>query len=80
MEKLRGSRGSEVQVGVHRQGRDALLEFSIRRDRIELKSVPYRFMLAGARAMCGSCASLRLLARNWVRLWIVDLPVKRVGC
>ena len=46
MEKLRGPRGSEVRVGVHRQGRDALLDFEIRRDRIELKSVPYRFMLA----------------------------------
>ena len=46
MEKLRGPRGSEVRVAVHRQGRPALLDLEIRRDRIALQSVPYAFMLA----------------------------------
>ena len=47
VEKLRGPRGSPVRLGVLRQGRDALLDFVVRRERIELKSLPYAFMLAG---------------------------------
>lgn len=45
MEKLRGPRGSLVRMAVHRQGREEVLDLEIRRDRIELKSVPYAFML-----------------------------------
>ena len=47
IEKLRGPRGSPVRLGVLRQGRDALLDFVVRRERIELKSLPYALMLAG---------------------------------
>ena len=47
IEKLRGPRGSPVRLGVLRQGRDALFDFVVRRQRIELKSLPYAFMLAG---------------------------------
>ena len=47
IEKLRGPRRSPVRLGVLRQGRDALLDFVVRRERIELKSLPYAFMLAG---------------------------------
>jgi carboxyl-terminal processing protease len=45
MEKLRGARGSQVRVSVRRQGRDGLLSFVISRDRVEIRSVPYAFML-----------------------------------
>ncbi len=45
MDKLRGTRGSQVQVGVRRQGREQLLSFAIRRDRVEIRSVPYAYML-----------------------------------
>lgn len=45
MEKLRGPRGSPVRLAVLRQGRDALINLDIRRERIELKSLPYAFML-----------------------------------
>ena len=46
IEKLRGPQGSPVQLAIVRQGRDALIDLEIRRDRIELKSLPYAFMLA----------------------------------
>lgn len=45
MDKLRGARGSQVQVAVRRQGREGLLAFTIRRDRVEIRSVPYAYML-----------------------------------
>ncbi len=46
MKKLRGPKGSSVRVTVARQGRDEPLAVTIRRDRIEVRSVPYAFMLA----------------------------------
>lgn len=45
MEQLRGARGSQVRVSVRRQGREGLLSFAIRRDRVEIRSVPYAYML-----------------------------------
>jgi carboxyl-terminal processing protease len=45
MDKLRGARGSQVRVSVRRQGRENLLNFTIRRDRVEIRSVPYAYML-----------------------------------
>ena len=45
MDKLRGARGSLVRVGVARQGREGLLHYEIRRDRVTIRSVPYAYML-----------------------------------
>ena len=45
MDKLRGARGSLVRVAVRRQGRDELQRYTIRRDRVEIRSVPYAYML-----------------------------------
>lgn len=44
-EKLRGPKGTPVRVSVQRPGRDELLEITIVRDRIPIKSLPYWFML-----------------------------------
>ncbi len=46
-EKLRGPQGTTVHVSIQRDGRDDLIEIDIVRERIELKSVPYAFMLDG---------------------------------
>ena len=43
MERLRGPKGSRVNVGVRRPGMDELLHVTIQRDRIRLSSVPYAF-------------------------------------
>ena len=42
---LRGPKGSEVTVTITRAGYDSTLDFTIVRDKIELKSVPYAFKL-----------------------------------
>ncbi len=42
---LRGPRGTPVQITITRPGYDAPLEFTVIRDRIPLKSVPYYFVL-----------------------------------
>ncbi|MBU1699957.1 MAG: S41 family peptidase [Candidatus Eisenbacteria bacterium] len=44
-EKLRGRKGSPVHVTVRREGEPEPLEFTIIRDNIPIKSVPYTFML-----------------------------------
>ncbi|MBD3337116.1 MAG: S41 family peptidase [Candidatus Eisenbacteria bacterium] len=44
-EKLRGPRGSSVEVSVRRAGEPELLHFTIVRDHIPIKSVPYAFMI-----------------------------------
>ena len=45
MKKLRGKPGTEVEVTVRRQGWADPFDVIIRRDRIEIRSVPYVFML-----------------------------------
>lgn len=45
MKKLRGPKGSEVVVSVERQGEEEWIDYAIRRDRIEVSSVPYVYML-----------------------------------
>ncbi len=47
MKKLRGPKGSRVQLTVYREGRGEL-EVTIQRDRIDVSSVPYAFMLRPA--------------------------------
>jgi carboxyl-terminal processing protease len=44
-EKLRGPRGTSVRVSIRREGEPELLEFTIVRDNIPIKSVPYAFMI-----------------------------------
>jgi carboxyl-terminal processing protease len=44
---LRGRPGSEVEVTVQRPGLDESIDFTIRRDRIELRSVPFAALLDG---------------------------------
>jgi carboxyl-terminal processing protease len=44
-EKLRGPRGSKVNVTVRRAGESDLMDFEIVRDNILIESVPYAFML-----------------------------------
>ena len=43
--RLKGPKGSIVKVSVQREGQDDLLEFDILRDRIDVPSVPYHFLL-----------------------------------
>ena len=45
-ERLKGPKGSRVDVSVERAGESELLEFEIKRDRIEVPSVPYAFKLS----------------------------------
>jgi carboxyl-terminal processing protease len=44
---LRGRPGSEVEVTVQRPGLDETIDFTIRRERIELRSVPFSALLDG---------------------------------
>lgn len=44
VKKLRGAKGSPVQITIERQGYEAPLEFTVIRDEIPLHSVPYAFM------------------------------------
>ena len=46
MDRLRGQRGSKVNVGIVRRGARELLEFTITRDRIPITSVDAAFMAA----------------------------------
>jgi carboxyl-terminal processing protease len=45
-DRLKGPKGSIVQVSVQRQGVERLLEFDIVRDKINVPSVPYAFKVA----------------------------------
>lgn len=45
VKQLRGPKGSEVTISITRAGYDQPLDFTIVRDKIDLKSVPYAFML-----------------------------------
>ena len=45
VKKLRGPKGSEVTISITRAGYDQPLDFTIVRDKIDLRSVPYAFML-----------------------------------
>ena len=45
MKKLRGPKGSQVEVRVYREGREELLDFTLERNRIPILSVPYAFVL-----------------------------------
>lgn len=42
---LRGPKGSQVNIGIKRPGREKVLPFNITRDIIKVESVPYAFML-----------------------------------
>jgi carboxyl-terminal processing protease len=42
---LRGPKGSKVNIGIRRPGREKILPFTITRDIIKVESVPYAFML-----------------------------------
>ncbi|HSF19172.1 MAG TPA: S41 family peptidase [Vicinamibacteria bacterium] len=46
VKRLRGPKGSEVTISVTRAGYDLPLDFTIVRDKIDLRSVPYAFMLS----------------------------------
>jgi carboxyl-terminal processing protease len=43
--KLRGQKGTKVRIGIAREGEEKILNFTITRDVIEVRSVPYAFML-----------------------------------
>ncbi len=45
IERLRGPKGSRVRVGVQRPGLEKLFRLTIQRDRIQLSSVPYVFLV-----------------------------------
>ena len=44
--RLRGPKGTEVNISIRRDGYEELLDFTIVRDEIPLNSIPYHFMLA----------------------------------
>lgn len=46
MERLRGAKGTTVDVSIHRKGRQALLDYKIVRDKIPLNSIDATFMAA----------------------------------
>ncbi len=46
MEKLRGTRGTRVKIGVFRRGSSEILDFTITRDRIPINSLDAAFMAA----------------------------------
>jgi len=48
-DKLRGERGTPVNISIFREGQQELLEFEIIRDEIPIYSVPYSFMMDDGR-------------------------------
>ncbi len=44
MERLRGTKGTQVNVGIHRRGSSSILEFNITRDQIPINSMDAAFM------------------------------------
>ena len=46
MDKLRGRRGSKVNVGIYRQGEDELIPYTITRDKIPIHSIAATYMAA----------------------------------
>jgi len=47
VDKLRGEKGSDVTIGIRRFGQEELLPYTITRDIITVKSVPYAFKVDG---------------------------------
>jgi carboxyl-terminal processing protease len=82
--RLKGPKGSRVQVTVQRSGQEELIEFSIVRDKIEVPSVPYAFRIGAgigyvkinrfsSRTAKDLRASLEDLKTEGIRKLIVDL-------
>jgi carboxyl-terminal processing protease len=46
MKKMRGEKGSKVELSIYREGREKPMDFSITRDIIQIKSVPYAGLLS----------------------------------
>ena len=46
MKKMRGERGSKVELSIYREGRERPMDFTITRDIIQIKSVPYAGLLS----------------------------------
>ncbi|MGH7680942.1 MAG: S41 family peptidase [Candidatus Eiseniibacteriota bacterium] len=46
MKKMRGERGSKVDLSIYREGRERPMDFTITRDIIQIKSVPYAGVLS----------------------------------
>jgi len=46
MKKMRGERGTKVELSIFREGRDKPMDFTITRDIIQIKSVPYAGLLS----------------------------------
>ena len=47
IKELRGPKGTKVAISVAREGEDKVLKYTITRDIIQVKSVPYAFVLPG---------------------------------
>lgn len=47
VEKLRGPKGSDVTISIQRKGVDDLIDYTITRDTIKIKSVPFATLLDG---------------------------------
>lgn len=82
--RLKGPKGSRVQVSVRRSGEDELIEFSIVRDKIEVPSVPYAFEVVpgigyvkinrfSSRTAKDLRSSLEDLKAEGIRKFILDL-------
>src|SRR5262245_27633756 len=46
MKKMRGEKGTKVELSIFREGRDKPIDFTITRDIIQIKSVPYAGLLS----------------------------------
>lgn len=46
MKKMRGERGTKVELSIYREGRERPMDFTITRDVIQIKSVPYAGLLS----------------------------------
>ena len=82
--RLKGPKGSRVQVSVRRSGEDELIDFSIIRDKIEVPSVPYAFEVVpgigyvkinrfSSRTAKDLRSSLEDLKAEGIRKFILDL-------
>ena len=84
MRRLRGPKGTKVRIGIRRQGFDEELQFTVKRDKIPMKSIIASYMLRpgvgyirignfGATTYDEFMESLQKLQKNGMKSLVLDL-------
>ena len=90
MRRLRGPKGTKVRIGIRRQGFDEELQFTVKRDKIPMKSIIASYMLRpgvgyirignfGATTYDEFMESLQKLQKNGMKSLVLDLQENSGG-